>query len=59
MAGPGSSGPGAEPAVRAPSPPYCQSHPWAHPRRTERAATGSLGTGKEAEGGKNIQCLHG
>lgn len=39
---------GVEPADRALSPPWCQSHPWARPHRTELAATGSLGTGTEA-----------
>lgn len=51
--GPGSSVPAEEPAADwAPSPPCCQSRPWARPHRTALAATGSLGTGKEAVGGK-------
>lgn len=44
---PGSLAPGEEAADWAPSLPWCQS--WAHPRRTELAATGSLGTGTEAK----------
>lgn len=51
-AGPGSSAQGEEPADWAPFLPWCQSHPLARPRKTELAATGSLGTGKGAEGKK-------
>lgn len=56
-AGLGSSALAEEPAADwAPSPPCCRSHPWARPRRTELAATGSLGTGKEAEGENDVHC---